>query len=689
MLDPDLYTIGEVAAILGVSAHTIRAWERRHGIVHPQRTRTKQRRYRGEDVELLRDVKRSIDLKGLSLKLAFQAASGGPQPVESRTSRTRPKRSEKWPLPGDAGVWQAVADVLTQLIMVIDPDGKIREANVAVAKILGTLRQKVAGNSFVDLVDPFDRSKAVLLYRPQLRTAKGWELNITTRSGPRLYQFECWPVRQGGETLLAVVGTEMFSTSRPRSIDIGGAELPGTGPIAGGDPRRDLTTMHAFQSLIDQLPLGVAVTTIGPRPRVVYANQRLFQSLGVAPAVLTGRPFSELVPDEAVVRTLKEVVATRTYQTLRGVSQGGPGAAARQRFLNLGFRPLLSSNRKVTSVLIVVEDATAEVSASAELEKLVADQRFERATTAQQLARVGLEHLVTLVSGVDFAIALANRANAGGELSILSMTPGWRTSAGELARGPVGTAIGRAVDGGIPVEIRMASGSQSFDVTAIPLMPSDGFGTEHKLGAIAWRRPPADPLGLAQRHAIDYFLPRLAVATEILQLRAEAARKAARLEAVVAATSVVRNPGDQTGFGFRFLKRLAEALGADGAAIGRVEGSDFVLEEAYAPRGASAKPGDRFPVSGHFVSESVRTGEPTATSHLSTEGLPRTIKKALTPMRHALSVPLMLDGQVKGVIALLRTSETPFDQEDVVLVQTVSSVALLAVTLSRRDRSPF
>jgi GAF domain-containing protein len=74
---------------------------------------------------------------------------------------------------------------------------------------------------------------------------------------------------------------------------------------------------------------------------------------------------------------------------------------------------------------------------------------------------------------------------------------------------------------------------------------------------------------------------------------------------------------------------------------------------------------------------------------VSTQGLPRTIKKALAPMRHALSVPLVLDGHVKGVIALLRTSEMPFDEEDVLLVQTVSSVALLAVTLSRRDTSPF
>jgi GAF domain-containing protein len=253
----------------------------------------------------------------------------------------------------------------------------------------------------------------------------------------------------------------------------------------------------------------------------------------------------------------------------------------------------------------------------------------------------------------------------------------------------VGGLIRVAAGRGAPAQTKVAIGGHSFEVTAIPLIPGDGVSSDSKLGAIAWRRPRGDPLGREQRQAVDYLVPRLASAAELLHLRAQAARRAARLEAVVAATSVVRDAGVHSGLGYRFLERLAEALGADGAAIGRVVGSDFILEEAYAPGGASAKPGDRFPVSGHFVSESVRTGEPTATSRLSTAGLPRTIQKALTPMRHGLSVPLVLEKQVVGVIALLRTSETPFDEEDVQMVQTVSSVALLAVTLTRRDRSSY
>lgn len=210
MLKTELYTIGEVAAIVGVSAHTIRAWERRHGIVRPQRTRARQRRYRSEDVDLLRDVKRAIDLNGLSLRLAFQSVTGGPQPLTTRISRARTRRTQQRPLQNDAGVWRAVADVLPQLILVIDSEGRIAEANVATARTLGTTRQRLAGRSFVDLVDPFDRSKAVLLYRPQLRTVRDWELNLATQHGPRLYSFQSWSVRQESTRSLALVGSEMF-----------------------------------------------------------------------------------------------------------------------------------------------------------------------------------------------------------------------------------------------------------------------------------------------------------------------------------------------------------------------------------------------------------------------------------------------------------------------------------------------
>jgi GAF domain-containing protein len=58
-------------------------------------------------------------------------------------------------------------------------------------------------------------------------------------------------------------------------------------------------------------------------------------------------------------------------------------------------------------------------------------------------------------------------------------------------------------------------------------------------------------------------------------------------------------------------------------------------------------------------------------------------------LRHKLSVPLVLAAKVVAVITLERVGDVPFDAEEVRLVQTLSSVGLLAVSLARRDSSPI
>src|SRR5215472_8351110 len=75
MSDDVLFSIGEVAAMVGLSRHTIRAWERRHQL-HPSRTPSGQRRYTADDVALLLHVKRAVTQHRLSLKVAFGSAQG-------------------------------------------------------------------------------------------------------------------------------------------------------------------------------------------------------------------------------------------------------------------------------------------------------------------------------------------------------------------------------------------------------------------------------------------------------------------------------------------------------------------------------------------------------------------------------------------------------------------------------------
>jgi DNA-binding transcriptional MerR regulator len=56
-------SIGEVAALLGVSAMTIRSWERRYAWPRPTRTSGSHRRYSDEEIERLRalaELRRSM-----------------------------------------------------------------------------------------------------------------------------------------------------------------------------------------------------------------------------------------------------------------------------------------------------------------------------------------------------------------------------------------------------------------------------------------------------------------------------------------------------------------------------------------------------------------------------------------------------------------------------------------------------
>ncbi|MGB7552045.1 MAG: MerR family transcriptional regulator, partial [Chromatiaceae bacterium] len=53
---PGLYPIRTVSRLTGVPAVTLRAWERRHGILHPTRTDKGHRLYTEGDVDRVRQV---------------------------------------------------------------------------------------------------------------------------------------------------------------------------------------------------------------------------------------------------------------------------------------------------------------------------------------------------------------------------------------------------------------------------------------------------------------------------------------------------------------------------------------------------------------------------------------------------------------------------------------------------------
>lgn len=54
------FKIGEVSRITGVEPYVLRYWESEFRIVHPERSRTKQRLYTRKDLDLVLEIKRLL-----------------------------------------------------------------------------------------------------------------------------------------------------------------------------------------------------------------------------------------------------------------------------------------------------------------------------------------------------------------------------------------------------------------------------------------------------------------------------------------------------------------------------------------------------------------------------------------------------------------------------------------------------
>jgi PAS domain S-box-containing protein len=183
-----LLTVGEVAALIGLSPHTIRSWERRYDLLTPRRSSSNQRRYTLADVETLQRVKQIRGRQGGSLKLAVQEATGAA--VSRPMSRLPPSES------ASESLWRTAADLYLGAVAIVGPRGYILDCNLAFARLAGQDREELRGGHLADLVDPSERFKATQFYKRPLTRRQGWELTLKQSEGsPRTFSFEAEPAR--------------------------------------------------------------------------------------------------------------------------------------------------------------------------------------------------------------------------------------------------------------------------------------------------------------------------------------------------------------------------------------------------------------------------------------------------------------------------------------------------------------
>lgn len=195
------FSIGEVAAMLGMTPSTIRVWERRYGALQPRRTGGGRRRYTVDDVAELHRIKALLASGQRSVRLAVLEAHGSvPTPA--------PAAPVAQPLQSSVVPWRAAADALPSLVVFLATSGTVVDANAAAAAAFTKSVADLTQLRLVDLVQPQDRAKAVKLYAAPLVERRGWELNLRSHP-PRTYVLDSLIVVGDTSRLVMLIGAEV------------------------------------------------------------------------------------------------------------------------------------------------------------------------------------------------------------------------------------------------------------------------------------------------------------------------------------------------------------------------------------------------------------------------------------------------------------------------------------------------
>ncbi|WP_422403295.1 MerR family transcriptional regulator [Pseudomonas sp. GZD-209] len=197
-ISPDLLPMRDVVSLTGINPVTLRAWERRHGLISPQRTEGGHRLYTPEDVQRIRDIlhwtSSGLPISKVGELLARQHEQGG-RAVEQGSDAFDD--------------WRAAVLRATQAF-----DGQALEAlhgqvftlfpkTVALREVLMPVwRQLAAGTAFGQrsqwlFLDTFLRAR--LLLRLQLNQAAAPRVLLSAVGGVSELELLCSALLLGGE----------------------------------------------------------------------------------------------------------------------------------------------------------------------------------------------------------------------------------------------------------------------------------------------------------------------------------------------------------------------------------------------------------------------------------------------------------------------------------------------------------
>lgn len=109
-----MYTIRQASLRSGVSVPLLRAWERRYGVVHPQRTASGYRLYDDRAVDRLRTMRRLVEA-GWTPSNAAEAILSGSAGLEA-AMQAPPPTDGAWQSPAAPGTTAPTSDLVEQMV---------------------------------------------------------------------------------------------------------------------------------------------------------------------------------------------------------------------------------------------------------------------------------------------------------------------------------------------------------------------------------------------------------------------------------------------------------------------------------------------------------------------------------------------------------------------------------------------
>jgi DNA-binding transcriptional MerR regulator len=201
----DGFSIGEAAAMVGVSTHVIRSWERRLSLGLNHRTTTNQRRYRIEDVQRFVAIKRIHESTGLPLVEAAAKALNG---AEQRGAGDDGSLSDSLTV---ERMWASLIETLPEVVVVVDDVGRIIAAN-AMARTALTVK---IGAGLASLAPPGWQMTYRAMRRGQVAHGEPAVLAMRGRSGVLFAEVQFVPLGRTPDGAAVIVGKFQKEQSQP------------------------------------------------------------------------------------------------------------------------------------------------------------------------------------------------------------------------------------------------------------------------------------------------------------------------------------------------------------------------------------------------------------------------------------------------------------------------------------------